>query len=160
MWTGTANPYMVFCHEWVQIKDGTIAYLPLTDDLRAAAGPAAELFAASSAPWNNHDDPDGTHVTDGPFLYRTSGGKLLMLWSTFGKHGYAIGYSVSQSGGIEGPWVPAEQPLFDRDGGHGMLFTDKSGQLMLTIHSPNDTPNERAVFLPVIDTGDGLTPRA
>ena len=24
--------------------------------------------------------------------------------------------------------VPAEQPLFDRDGGHGMLFTDKSGQ--------------------------------
>ena len=157
---GDGKPYMVFCHEWVQIKDGTIAYLPLTDDLRAAAGPAVELFAASSAPWNNHDDPDGTHVTDGPFLYRTSGGKLLMLWSTFGKHGYAIGYCVSQSGGIEGPWVPAEQPLFDRDGGHGMLFTDKSGQLMLTIHSPNDTPNERAVFLPVTDTGDGLTPRA
>lgn len=133
---------------------------PLTDDLRAAAGPAVELFAASSAPWNNHDDPDGTHVTDGPFLYRTSGGKLLMLWSTFGKHGYAIGYYVSQSGGIEGPvgsgGAAAVRP---RRRARNALYRQKQpGHAHDSF--PNNTPNERAVFLPVIDTGDGLTPRA
>ena len=37
-----------------------------------------------------------------------------------------------------------------------MLFTGKSGQLMLSIHAPNDTPNERPIFLPMRDTGDGL----
>ena len=153
LYVENGKPYIVFCHEWVQIQDGTMAVLPLTEDLRAPAGDPVTLFRASDAPWNDHDQP--THVTDGPFLYTTSNGELLMLWSTFCKQGYAIGYAQSE-GGILGPWKQLEQPIFDRDGGHGMLFTDKNGQLLLSIHAPNDSPNERPIFLPVRDTGDGL----
>lgn len=32
------NPYLVFCHEHTQIIDGTICYLPLSEDLSHAAG--------------------------------------------------------------------------------------------------------------------------
>lgn len=147
------KPWMVFCHEWLQIQDGTICAIPLTEDLKAPAGEAVTLFQASEAPWGKQDSP--THVTDGPFMYRTSEGVLLMLWSSFGPHGYAIGYAVSD-GDVLGPWKQVENAIFDRDGGHGMLFTDKDGQLMLSIHSPNDSPNERPLFLPIKDTGKGL----
>jgi arabinan endo-1,5-alpha-L-arabinosidase len=39
--------------------------------------------------------------------------------------------------------------LFEKNGAHGMLFETLEGQKMLALHAPNDTPNEKAVFLPV-----------
>src|SRR5690606_8972274 len=35
LWEEDGVPYMVFAHEWVQIKDGTIEYVPLKPDLSA-----------------------------------------------------------------------------------------------------------------------------
>jgi hypothetical protein len=32
LWVEDGVPYMVYCHEWVQIKDGTIEYIQLTED--------------------------------------------------------------------------------------------------------------------------------
>ena len=37
-----------------------------------------------------------------------------------------------------------------------MIFTDLSGQMRLTLHTPNKTPNERPVFLPIRETDDGF----
>ncbi|HUR56881.1 MAG TPA: family 43 glycosylhydrolase, partial [Opitutaceae bacterium] len=37
-------PYLVFCHEWVQIKDGTVEYIRLQDDLSATVGEPKRLF--------------------------------------------------------------------------------------------------------------------
>jgi len=34
-------------------------------------------------------------------------------------------------------------------GGHGMPFRTFAGELTLTIHIPNGTPNEQPIFLPV-----------
>ena len=147
------DPWMVFCHEWLQIQDGAMAAVRLSADLRAAEGEPVTLFTASQAPWNKQDAEN--HVTDGPFLYTSRSGKLMMLWSTNGYAGYTMGVAVSD-GGILGPWRQSEKPLFDRDGGHGMIFTDQAGQLYLTLHAPNDTPNERPIFLKLEDTGDGL----
>ena len=147
------DPWMVFCHEWLQIQDGAMAAVRLSADLRAAKGEPVTLFTASQAPWNKQDAEN--HVTDGPFLYTSRSGKLMMLWSTNGYAGYTMGVAVSD-GGILGPWRQSEKPLFDRDGGHGMIFTDQAGQLYLTLHAPNDTPNERPIFLKLEDTGDGL----
>lgn len=150
------QPWMVFCHEWLQIRDGAMCAVPLTEDLRAAEGEAVTLFHASEPIWEGGQPAPDAHVTDGPFLYRTREGELLMLWSTFCETGYAITYAESLSESVLGPWKQQDKPLFDRDGGHGMLFTDKNGQLLLSIHSPNDTPNERPLFIPVRDTGKGL----
>ena len=86
------------------------------------------------------------YVTDGPFLHRTANGVLLMLWSSFGSKGYAMGIARSSSGSVQGPWTQESEPLWAEDGGHGMIFRTFDGGLRLTFHTPNDSPNERAVF--------------
>lgn len=153
------SPWMVFCHEWVQISDGRICALPLTDDLRAAAGEPVELFTASAAPWVDpvHSPRHGTgYVTDGPFIHRTDTGELLLLWASFRRGRYAQGIAHSPSGRITGPWVQHKDPLYEADGGHGMIFSDFDGQLYLALHTPNHTPQERAVFIPIEEAGTSL----
>ncbi|MDF2922375.1 MAG: glycoside hydrolase [Paenibacillaceae bacterium] len=149
-------PWMVFCHEWTQVKDGEICAMRLTEDLKAAAGEPVLLFRASQAGWTTRLDSKSTEagdvfVTDGAYVHRAGNGQLLLLWASFVHNRYAIGVARSESGLITGPWVHEEQALYQQDGGHGMLFRTFDGQLMLTIHTPNKTPNERPVFLPVTE---------
>jgi hypothetical protein len=153
-----AEPYLVFCHEWKDVGDGEIHAVRLTDDLRATLGEPFLLFRASEAPWARpipRPEFDQVYVTDGPFLRRGLDGTLRMLWSSHGDHGYALGVATSVSGRIDGPWVQAAEPLWPVDGGHGMIFAAGS-RLYLTLHSPNETPLERARFIPVIETRAGL----
>ena len=79
-----------------------------------------------------------------------------MLWSSDGTEGYAMGYAVSASGSVLGPWRQSDAPIYTRDGGHGMLFHDFAGRLWMTLHHPNDTPNERPLWLEVAEAGGGL----
>ena len=143
------KPWMVFCHEWLQVTDGEICALPLTEDLKEAAGEPVKLFTASQAAWTI-SGKQGEYVTDGPFLYRKPDGELLMLWSSFGSKGYSLAIAHSQSGTVLGPWINEKKPLFSCNGGHGMLFHDLQGTLFLSLHQP-DTPygQERPVFIPV-----------
>ncbi len=149
------DPWMVFCHEWTQLEDGTIEAVRLTKNLKRTQGAPHTLFSASQAPWvRSHVPGAGLYVTDGPFLLHNERGELLMLWSSFSDEGYAIGLSRSRSGDILGPWEHFEEPLFSKDGGHGMLFRTFDRRLMLAIHRPNHTA-ERAVFFEVRPTPDG-----
>lgn len=149
-------PYMVFCHEWVQIKDGTVEYIQLTPDLSATVGEPKRLFHGSDAPWTKKSERHGSTVTDGPWLHRTASGKLLMLWSSFSATGYTVGIATSESGKLAGPWKQAPTPLFADDGGHPMLFRTFDGRLMMAVHQPNRTPDEREVFLELEESGDTL----
>ncbi|MGB4046019.1 MAG: family 43 glycosylhydrolase, partial [Halanaerobiales bacterium] len=154
------DPWMVFCHEWVQIYDGTICAVKLTKDLKERAGEVVTLFAASEAPWTRSIrvvHGRDCYVTDGPFFYRTKNNKLLLLWSSFVEDNtYAIGFSHSESGAITGPWIHEEKPLYDQDAGHGMLFRNFDGRLMLTIHTPNKIGAERPIFIELIEENDSL----
>ncbi|MDR2068478.1 MAG: glycoside hydrolase family 43 protein [Spirochaetaceae bacterium] len=163
----TGRPWMVFCHEWTQVGDGEINLIPLSADLKAAAGEPALLFRASEAPWTGplRRNPGGTrpsrgaYVTDGPSLYRAENGRLLLLWSSFNKAGkYCIGTAASETGLITGPWTQQREPLFSGDGGHGMLFRSLEGKLYLTVHTPNQSPRERAIFIEMIDREGRLSP--
>lgn len=151
----TGAPWMVFCREWLQVKDGEMYAIRLHEDLTGTVGEPVLLFRASEAPWTKGFGASGeNYVTDGPFLHRLPSGELLMLWSSHGDLGYALGIARSGFGQIAGPWTHDPLPLFAKDGGHGMLFQTFSGQSMLTIHAPNDVPNERpALFLAVEDGG-------
>jgi len=145
------RPWMIFCHEWVQVGDGTVCAMPLSDDLRAPAGAPRVLFSGSDAPWRkrmHHSSGVEGYVTDGPFLWRLRDGRLLCLWASFSDEGYTEALAASESGGIEGPWKQLE-PLFMRDGGHGMLFNGPDGILRLTLHSPNEHLMERPRFYEV-----------
>jgi arabinan endo-1,5-alpha-L-arabinosidase len=153
------RPWMVFCHEWVQAGDGEICALPLSEDLASTAGEPVVLFRASQAPWVQQIDSKGRkgHVTDGPWMHRLPGGELLMLWSSFGADGYAVGVARSGSGGVRGPWRHDARPLYGKDGGHGMTFRDFHGRLWLSLHHPNGHPDERPVLIPLAE--DALAPR-
>jgi len=151
-------PYMVFCHEWVQIKDGTVEFIQLTDDLSATVGEPKRLFHGSDAPWSDKHSDYGCHVTDGPWLCRTASGKLLMLWSSGTVSGYAVGIATSESGKLAGPWKQSPTALFAEDGGHPMLFRTFDGRLMMAIHQPNVTPHERERFIELNEVGDTLVP--
>lgn len=131
------RPWFVYSHEWLQTGVGTIEALPLDDSL-AAAGPPRVLFHANEAPWaagQVQPEGDTVYVTDGPELFRTSTGTLLMLWSSFGERGYVQGLARSRSGSIAGPWEQLG-PLVQRDSGHGMLFRAFDGRLMMVLHRP------------------------
>jgi arabinan endo-1,5-alpha-L-arabinosidase len=148
-------PWMVFCHEWLQVHDGQICAAPLSADLRRRTAEPTLLFTASNSPWSVN--PKGNDlVTDGPFLHRTRTGKLLMLWSSFNNYQYWLGVATSESGKLLGPWHHHHHILLDDDGGHGMLFHDFSSQLMLSLHRPNRHPDERPILLPVDDSTDEL----
>ena len=79
---------MVFCHEWTQVGDGEICALKLSEDLKHAVGKPIFLFRASSSKLVSSVRGESNFVTDGPFLYRMKSGKLIMIWSSFGKEGY------------------------------------------------------------------------
>lgn len=143
------KPWMVFCHEWLQVFDGQIAALPLSDDLGHAVGEPMILFRASDSPWRaslSGSDPYSGFVTDGPFLHRMKDGTLIMLWSNFAQTGYATGYAKSVSGEITGPWIQEKEPLYAMDGAHSMLFTTFEGQLMMSLHCPNEHPKKRMLL--------------
>ena len=149
------RPWMVFCHEWTQIQDGTICAMPLSDDLSAAAGEPVCLFHGSEALWAKPFE--GNVVTDGPYILTLESGTLLMLWSTAGYEGYCIGCARSEQG-ITGPWIQDQQPIFAADGGHGMVFHTFDGRSILSIHYPNVTGSERPHWVDVQVTSDDIIP--
>lgn len=161
LWVEDGIPYMIYCHEWVQITDGSMELVRLADDLSAPVGDSQTLFHASAAPWSTgseHPAPLPTsYVTDGCFLYRTKTGKLLMIWSSFMNSEYAIGIAESVTGKVAGPWKQHDTPLFNKNGGHGMIFRSFDGRLHIVFHGPNSpSGSERAKIYELEDTGNTL----
>ena len=115
------------------------------------------LFSAGEAPWakpvpfaKEEFGLDGdVYFTDGPCVMRLPDGGLVMTWSSWGDHGYAVGVAASESGRLEGPWRQLPDPLYPENGGHGMLFYDKTQTLRFALHFPNDKFQERPVFIDV-----------
>lgn len=153
-----SQPWMIFCHEWVQVGDGEICAVRLSDDLTAAAGQPHLLFRASEAPWAEEINSKNRrgYVTDGPTLHRLVSGELLLLWSSFRNGAYSVGVARSTSGDILGPWEQLPEPLYDADGGHCMVFRTFDGELRLAFHRPNPSPHERPYFVPLRELGTSL----
>lgn len=154
------QPWMVYVGEWTSNEDGVgdMMAARLSADLTEFVSEPVLLFRGTDAKWAKGK------FTDGPFLYKTKNGRLLMLWSANDKGGYCVGIAYSSNGKIDGKWRQQPRELYKAtkktaDGGHGMLFTSPDGTLTLSIHSPNygteDDPTT-AVFVPVTDIGDTL----
>ena len=137
-------PYMVFCHEWVQVKNGEIWAVKLSDDLTQPIEQPFLLFRASDNPYvSPYNGEKGQYVTDGPFLY-IEDGKLKMIWSSFNNGRYIV--LEAESDGIGGKWRHSES-RYDFDAGHAMLFKRLDGTRMISLHSPNKPGAERPIFL-------------
>ena len=155
----TGRPWMIFCHEWLQVNDGQVCAVPLSDDLGTAVGDPVILFYASDGPWRSKRVYKDYHgfVTDGPFLHRMKNGSLIMLWSGFSENGgYTTGYARSKFGDVLGPWVQEPEPLYALDGAHSMLFYTFEGQLMMSLHCPNDHFRKRILLFEMQEDGNKL----
>ena len=153
------KPYMVYAHEWIQLVDGNMEAIQMTPDLTEAVGEPFYLFKASDAPWlgNRHETVNGAHpyVTDGPELFKTRTGKLLMIWSSYDKGSYVEALAHSTSGKLAGRWKQ-DGILVGQDSGHGMIFHAFDGRLMLVLHQPFDGRLARAKIYEIEDAGDTL----
>ena len=160
LWVENDIPYMIYCHEWVEMMDGTMEIVRLKDDLSEPIGKNIRLFCASAADWStgtNADPEKSTYVTDGCFLYRTKTGKLLMIWSSFRNGSYAVGIAESTTGKVLGPWKQQKNLLFEENGGHGMIFKTFDGKLCIVLHAPNSPGGaERAHLFEIEDLGETL----
>ena len=133
------KPYIVFCHEWTQIDDGTICAMQLSEDLKEAVGEPVELLSASAHPSTKPLGGEVNFITDGPFFHRFENGKLVMIWSSFKENCvYTQIASESSDGTLFGKWTHTHPDIYTNDGGHGMLFTDLEGKLKIVLHSPNN----------------------
>ena len=139
-------PYIVFCHEWVQIKDGTICAQRLSDDLTTPIGEPIYLFKATdNEEVTELPKHDGCYVTDGPFFFNENG-KPVMIWSSYTNGRYQVFEAESDNGKLNGNWTH-KGGRFNFDGGHAMIFETLEGKRMISLHSPNKADLERAMFL-------------
>jgi GH43 family beta-xylosidase len=150
---GEGQPWMVFVHEWTSMPGsiGAMAAAKMSDDLTHFISEPIQLFLASDAPWAR------SGVTDGCFMYECENGELIMLWSSFDSHGYAVGIARSDNGKLDGNWTHDAEPLYSKkiyggyDGGHPMVFTALNGHKYIAMHSPNSpdgTRKEKPVLIP------------
>ncbi|MFG2966304.1 MULTISPECIES: glycoside hydrolase family 43 protein [unclassified Streptomyces] len=157
----SGTSWIVYCHEWTQIHDGAILAQRLGEDLRHTTGTPVSLFNAYDAPWTRPlpgvSERFPAPVTDGRFLFRLGSGHLVMLRSGHGEQGYAMGPAHSASGRVTGPWRQDEPALWPADGGHGTVFRLADGSLALTLHQPNNTPDERAVVRRLVEHDTTIT---
>ena len=137
-------PYMIFCHEWVQVNDGEMCAVRLSDDLKCSVGEPFILFRGSEPEWASKNDD--RYITDGPFVYKCQDGKILLLWSSVRNGKYIEAVSYPENGKIADKWLHEEKLFFEENGGHGMLFETFDGKLMLALHAPNNNPCERPVL--------------
>jgi beta-xylosidase len=155
LWVEEGKPYMVFCHEWVQINEGTFEVADLNSDLSGLSGTPKTIFKVNDAPWVKRTDLLGIKykgleipgfVSDGPFILRLPSGKLICLTSSFGENQYSLSYAVSISGKLAGPWQHPSKPLLSGGHGHGMLFNSFDGKLLLVCHFPNSSPSKAVIY--------------
>jgi hypothetical protein len=136
------QPYLLYCHEWVQNQDGTVEKIALKPDLSGITGPGQVLFRASDSPWSRENPRTGparpNKVTDGPWVFRTQTGRLGMLWTSWIYDVYTQGVAYSASGTLAGPWRQEPNPITPPNYGHGMLFRTFEGKDLLVLHSHQD----------------------
>ena len=150
------KPYMIYCHEWLQNRNGTVECIPLKPDFSGTTGDAKILFRASDSPWSR-ESTDEEHVrrpnmvTDGPWLFRTKTGRLGMLWTSWIGKTYTQGVAYSQSGRLEGPWIQEQHPITPPNFGHGMMFRTFDGRLLMALNmdvSFNDAGANTILYIP------------
>lgn len=139
-------PYLIFCKEWLQVKNGEMYIAELNKDLSSLKYAPFLLFKAKDALWTRSIKGSDNFVTDGPFIFKRNG-EYFMIWSSFSENGYAMGLARSRS--LTRGWTNEQKPLYDHDGGHGMIF-DNNGKEILIFHSPNGpSGQERMKILPL-----------
>ncbi len=152
--------YLVFSHSFEDALDGTgnadgdFCFVELSTDLKEAISKPQLLFSPKEAIWAKPVPfakaefglEDDCYFSDGPGFMKMDDGNLYMIFSSWSTNGYAVGVALSETGTMNGPWHLQDEPLYPENGGHGMFFKNLDGEIIFTLHSPNDKHMERPHF--------------
>lgn len=142
-------PYIVFCHEWMQIQNGTVCAMKLSADLKKVDSDPFVLWHGGDAPWAYGLRGGANYVTDGPYAVRHNG-KLAFIWASFADGRYVEGIAYSDNGKLSGNWKVSSELVFEDDGGHGMMFKGLDGKERFIFHKPNHPAlSERPYIIPL-----------
>jgi hypothetical protein len=162
LWIEDGKPYMLYCHEWLQNWNGTVEKIQLKQDLSGSVGKRKILFFASESPWSKEKIPGAevpNKVTDGPYVFRTQTGRLGMIWTSWIHDLYTQGVAYSDNGKLDGKWIQELTPVTPPNFGHGMLFRNLQGKLLMSVHS-HKAVNGRYIRYPhlfeIDDSGDKI----
>ncbi len=157
--------WSIYCYEWLEPKnnwDGQIRAVELKSDL-SGIKPETDhlLFKGSDSPHKiDNPGPGLGYITDGTYMFRNRYDELFMLWSTFttvrGQNRYILTYAKSDNGKLDGNWIQAETPLYDVNGGHGIIFEALDGTLKVSFHAPNTSPYEKTIIYNLDDSTRGI----
>lgn len=142
-WKG--KPYLYFSNEWVNPVtadgDGALYVAALSDDLKTLISEPKKIISGKKCGFSVEIESGGKKgfVAEGPFAV-AEGGTIALYWSTFTEQGYCVAKSVSDE--IFGDYR-FEKLIFQKDGGHAMIFRDLQGKEKITFHQPNTSPSER-----------------
>ena len=156
LYVENGKPYMIFCHEWKQVTDGEMCVAELSEDLTKMVSEPKLMFRASQPSFSKAINDKGAYVTDGPYMYKTESGRLIMIWSSFSDGGYCEALAYSKDGSVLGEWEHDDRTLFEKDGGHGMIFRDKAGKIRFILHKPNTSTLERPNLFELCEAEDSL----
>ncbi len=147
------RPYLYFSNEWVdpvtQDGDGGIFVAALSDDLTKLTSEPRKIVSGKYCGFSVELKENGRRgwVAEGPFVQEREG-RIELYWSTFTEKGYCVARSFSSE--VTGEYV-FDRLIFDRDGGHAMLFTDLGGVRKIALHQPNRSPEERMKLYDLIE---------
>lgn len=149
--------YLIFSHSFEDgVFSGDLAYIELSQDLKKPKTKPRIMFSACDAFWTRpfpyakqeFGIDETCYLSDGPFAVRDPKDNAIHLyWSSWGANGYAVGEAVSQSGCLDGPWIHKKDLIFPENGGHGMAFKSFDGQMLYTLHYPNDLYKEHPIYI-------------
>jgi len=164
LWVEDGQPWMIYCQEWIQTGDGLIKAIKLSNDLSKTVGEPITLLNAGDVDWTAklsfYEGKDvRAVVTDGPWLYKSKTGKLMMLWSSWNidkSKAYTTSLAFSDNGKVEGTWSHRKEPLIAGDRGHGNIFRAFDGTLMMSLHRYFKQPHTRLQLFEIEDLGNDL----
>ncbi len=165
------KPYIFYSHDWpdnyVEEKGALVGEIwgaELTEDLTEIKGEPWLVFGSDESPiskatphrikWEGKDYL--RYGSDAPWIQKLSDGSLLMTWSPYLQNNYVVLPVVSKSGSIFGPWEHLPEPLFDKNGGHAMFFSDADGRNIMCLHAPEANMLERAHLFVVTEAEGNL----
>lgn len=139
------KPYLYFSNEWVNPVtgdgDGALYIAALSKDLATMITEPKKIISGKRCGFSVEIENSETrgYVAEGPFAVEENG-KIALYWSTFTAKGYCVAKSVAAD--IFGQYS-FERLIFEKDGGHAMVFRDLEGNDKITFHQPNESPLER-----------------
>lgn len=142
------KPYLYFSNEWVDPVtndgDGSLYVAALSENLRTLVSRPKKIVSGKYCGFSVSIREGNTvgYVAEGPYAVRCKE-KIELYWSTFTQNGYCVARSTARE--PLGDYT-FDKLIFDRDGGHCMVFMTHEGCRKIIFHQPNRSPDERLVI--------------